>query len=631
MLIKQRTVNVYDIEVFPNVFHCTVKDTETGMLHKFEVSERRNQTCAMCEYFLDNAKIFCGYNNQSYDDVIVNYVLMYIREMRKWDSNRVANALYRMSKDLIAATDSDDNSRVRMFSKWMYARYFQSMDIIRMLFAKKLRVGLKSMQVTMHYRNVLEFDGDFDEPLPADRIDEMIAYNVNDVESTSALLESLKADIELRLFIEQDTGIDCLSMNSVKLAEEYLGKTCCEALHIDRSELKAMGSPMDFIRLGDVILPIIEYRHPTLRKVLADMRDTTVSTHERKSYVNMFAIGNTLYSVGVGGIHSINTPMIYVPKDDEIINHLDVASMYPSLLIEWNMGPKHLGEPFRELFAKIKAERIEAKHTGQTLKNKFLKIVLNSPTGKMQEETSWMYDPFDVFRIRINGQLILLMLVDRLLKYGCEIIQVNTDGVMFVMKKRDAEAIDREVKELQSITRLVFEGGEYEAFYQYAVNDYFGILKGFSESHDHGLIEEKGMFITKTALGKGLAPVIIPKAVISFFTEGQPVEEFMRSHTDIRDYLMSQRVAKQFHVEYGGRNIQRINRFYACQRGDSLVKVRDDDGQRFSLLTKSGVFVLNDMDRLDLRRYPINFAYYISEARNIISKFVNRELDMFRQ
>lgn len=30
MLIRNKTVYVYDIEIFPNVFHCVVKNTETG-------------------------------------------------------------------------------------------------------------------------------------------------------------------------------------------------------------------------------------------------------------------------------------------------------------------------------------------------------------------------------------------------------------------------------------------------------------------------------------------------------------------------------------------------------------------------------------------------------------------------
>ena len=35
MWIRKDKVVVYDIEVFPNVFHCCCKDTETGKVYKY--------------------------------------------------------------------------------------------------------------------------------------------------------------------------------------------------------------------------------------------------------------------------------------------------------------------------------------------------------------------------------------------------------------------------------------------------------------------------------------------------------------------------------------------------------------------------------------------------------------------
>ena len=372
------------------------------------------------------------------------------------------------------------------------------------------------------------------------------------------------------------------------------------------------------------------------------MKKQVVYSKERKSYEKKFVLSNVVYSIGVGGIHSIHTPKIFLPKDDEVIGHADVASMYPSLLIEYQWGPRHLGKLFCELFAQLKAERLEAKHTGQKVKNLFLKIVLNSPTGKMQQEVSWMYDPFNVFKIRINGQLILLILVDRLLDLGCEIIQVNTDGVVYRAKKGLSEAISAAIKEVESITRLEFESDEYEAFYQYAINDYFGVLKG-------GMVEEKGMFITKTNLGKGLSPVVIPKAVIAYFTEGIPVEESIKNDRDIKDFLMSQAVDKKFDVVHGENRVQRINRFYASTNGAYLFKKQkfyhfDDDtihprkkiespskdyDTQSNMLTKSGVTILNKFDDRPIEDRKINYRYYISEAKKIVSDFTEQQLELF--
>ena len=623
MWIRNRIVYVYDVEIFPNCFHCCCKDTETGRLYKFEISERRNQLEDLVDFFHytleDYFKLFCGYNNHHYDDVIINYIIDYSRILASLPYWKICQSLFNLSTTIV---EDEDGSREKL-KRWKYAHYFESMDLLTMQFSQKLRVGLKTMQVTMHYKNVYEYEGDFDQPLPVDKIDEMIAYNINDVESTTELLNRLKEQIDLRLFIEKEHGIDCLSMDSVKMAETFLLEEYSKRSGIPKNVIKEMRSPMDYIPLKDVILPFIKYKNPKLQDVLEDMKKQIVYSKERKGYEKKFVLSNVVYSVGVGGIHSIHTPKIFHPKDDEHIGHADVTSMYPSLLIKYKWGPRHLGKLFCDIFEDIYYERIEAKRTGQKIKNLFLKIVLNSPTGKMQQEVSWMYDPFNVFKIRINGQLILLMLVDRLLELGCEIIQVNTDGVVYRAKNNLREGIERAISEVEQITQLGFEVDEYEAFYQYAINDYFGVLKD-------GEIEEKGMFITKTKLGKGLAPVVIPKAVINYFVHKIPVTETIEKDKDIRDFLMSQAVDKKFKVIHGDKPVQRINRFYASTNGEYLYKDNPEDGRdRTNMLTKSGVTILNKFDDTPIEDRKINYRYYTSEAKKIIADFTEQQLELF--
>ena len=623
MWIRNRIVYVYDVEIFPNCFHCCCKDTETSRLYKFEISERKNQLEDLVGFFLSegqwNMRMFCGYNNHHYDDVIINYIIDYSSKLASLSYWKICQSLFNLSTTIV---EDEDGSREKL-KRWKYAHYFESMDLLTMQFSQKLRVGLKTMQVTMHYKNVYEYEGDFNQPLPVDKIDEMIAYNINDVESTTELLNRLKEQIELRLFIEQEHGIDCLSMDSVKMAETFLLEEYSKRSGIPKNVIKEMRSPMDYIPLKDVILPFIKYKNPKLQDVLEDMKKQIVYSKERKGYEKKFVLSNVVYSVGVGGIHSIHTPKIFHPTADEHIGHSAATSMYPSLLIKYKWGPRHLGKLFCDIFEDIYYERIEAKRTGQKIKNLFLKIVLNSPTGKMQQEVSWMYDPFNVFKIRINGQLILLMLVDRLLELGCEIIQVNTDGVVYRAKNNLKDGIERAISEVEQITQLGFEVDEYEAFYQYAINDYFGVLKG-------GEIEEKGMFITKTKLGKGLAPVVIPKAVMNYFVHKIPVTETIEKDKDIRDFLMSQAVDKKFKVIHGDKPVQRINRFYASTNGEYLYKDNPEDGRdRTNMLTKSGVTILNKFDDTPIEDRKINYRYYTSEAKKIIADFTEQQLELF--
>lgn len=625
---------IYDIEVFPNTFHCVLLNTDNEELYKFEISERKNQIRELVQFFTNPKYLLCGYNNKHYDDVIINYIIDYIDTMLCKSIYDVTLSLFNLSQTIINLEDGN----ISKIKRWKYANYFESMDLLTMMFSSKLRVGLKSMQITMQYQNVQEYSGDFGSFLPKDKIDEMISYNINDVKSTYSLFNYLvkNGDIDLRLFIEQEYGFNALSMDSVKFGETLIAKKVCEELHINKRQLEQMRSPMDNIPLKDVILPFIRYKNPKFQEALEDMKKQVVSSKNKKpgekNYENKFVVSGVRYSIGVGGIHSLNEPRIYVPKEDEYLGHLDVASMYPSFIVRYGWFPRHLGKAGLAVYTQIYHERIQAKHSGQKQKNLALKLTLNSVTGKMQQETSWMYDPFSVFKIRINGQLILLMLADLLLQHSCEIVQVNTDGVMFIAKKAYKDAIMESVAKLEQLTKLSFEADSYEAFYQFAVNDYFGVVDGFSQSRNPKLIEKKGMFITEPVLGKGLAPTIIPEAVINYFVFNIPVEDTIRNCDDIRKFLMSQRVDKKFKVEYDDKYIQRINRWYASTNGCYLYTVDESKTpvKYSNLLKKSGVTILNYIDDISTKNRKINYPYYISEARKIIDQLVCRQLDLFQ-
>ena len=91
-----------------------------------------------------------------------------------------------------------------------------------MMFAQKLRVGLKSLQVTMEFKNVEEYDGDFNKCLPREDIIKVRNYNINDIESTEELLVRVKNDIDLRLGIESTLGVNVLNQDGVNLGVEVI-------------------------------------------------------------------------------------------------------------------------------------------------------------------------------------------------------------------------------------------------------------------------------------------------------------------------------------------------------------------------------------------------------------------------
>lgn len=658
MIIRGKIVYVYDIEVFQNIFHCSVKNTETNDIYKFEISERKNQLRELVKFFKQVDKyitwgdyyttninipaniIFCGYNNLHYDNPIINYIIEYEDKLMQYNIPTICSSIFNLSKTITVS--SEDN--IDEWKHWKYQIWFDTFDILTMLYSNKLRVGLKEIQVTMQYPNVQEFVCDWTKPLPLEDFDSMIDYNINDIESTSELLNRCKKDVDLRIAIEDEYGVRVLSKDGVNIGMKILTQKYLEKTGLTWWDIKDLRSPMSVIPLKDVILPFIKYDSPILQRVLEDMKNQIVSPG-RKGYENKFVFNNLRYSVGVGGIHSVNSPEIIIPRDDEMLIDIDVASLYPSMLIEYEFYPKHLGKEFLEVYKQIKDERIEAKHNGDKVKNETLKLALNGLSGNLQNEHNFCYSPFAVMQIRINGQLLLLMLAEKLTQIGCRIVQANTDGLFVLLKKDVYSKVNSICREWEQLTKLTLEEDRFKAMYQYAINDYFAIT-------EDNKVKEKGMFITAVKLGKGLTPKIIPKAIISFFKDGIPVEDTIKNCTDIRDFLMSEKTGKQWHVEYMNEEQQRTNRFYASTNGGYLWKWKDTghkEGeiitytepyvgehkykasarQYQNMLTASGVTLLNKFDDKPIEERKINYRYYIMEAYKIIRDLKPLQLSLW--
>ena len=66
----------------------------------------------------------------------------------------------------------------------------------------------------------------------------------------------------------------------------------------------------------------------------------------------------------------------------------------------------------------------------------------------------------------MNGQLVLLMLCERLMELGATIIQINTDGVLYRIKKAKYDELQTVIKDFEELTQLGFETDAFDSFYQ---------------------------------------------------------------------------------------------------------------------------------------------------------------------
>lgn len=622
MLLKEKPCIVFDIESVLNIFTCTCKNTETGQIQTFEISHRKNQLQELCDFFLTENAYFVGYNNIHYDNPMINYCI----SIRYNKHSKIPGALTASLNNLSNIIIHGDE---KLWLRYKYEKNFNTVDLLTMLYSKQLRVSLKAMQITMHYKNVKEFIHDWTKPLEKDKFDELIEYNINDVESTAALLNYCKKDLDLRLEIEKEYNIQCLSDDGVNIGMKILAKHYMEKTGISWEELKTLRSPCDVVDLEKVILPIVKFESPLLQTILTDMKNQHSVSPGKGGYENTFLFGGMKIKIGVGGIHGDSGTDIISTSEDEILIDEDVSSLYPSMIISHNFYPPHLGIEFIDVYSTIRSERFEAKRNGNKIKNETLKLALNGLSGNLQQEFSWVYSPFTVMQVRINGQLLLLMLAERLLNVGCSLKQINTDGILFSVPKSKIDIYKQICRDWEKETSVTLESETFTKFYQRDINNYFAIC-------ENGDIKKKGFFHTNTYLGKGLSPKIIPEAIINYFIHNKPVKQTIEECKDIRKFLQSEKTDKKWEVEYNDIKQQLINRFYVSNSGYYLYKWKWNEKKTEKLYTNMlkgyGVKLLNEFpieDKHFNELYDINYAYYCLQANKIIEQLNTKQLELF--
>lgn len=623
MLIRGKPCFVYDVESFPNFFSIAIKNTESGNIRTYQISEIRNDIANIAKIFLNKRIFWVGYNSIHYDQPIINYILINYKKLILKPVWEITLELKKFSDKIIESENANS------WKLYKYASLFDNLDLLTMMFAQKLRVGLKSLQVTMEYNNVEEYSGDFNQPLPKSEIDNVLKYNINDILSTEELMNRVKDEIELRLAIEDTLHVSVLNQDGVNLGVEIIKNSYLRDTGKTWYDIKDLRSPCDELDLKDIYFDFIKFDTPVFQKLHQELLETHINLKEEsakstdKRWKKVIFVNDTEITYSLGGIHTKNPPEIFLSDDEWVIIDSDCASMYPSAIINFGLYPQHLGPEFLNTYKKIREDRIKAKREGNKVINLTYKLALNGISGMLQSQYSWCYDPKTVLKLRLNCQLMLLMLTEKLMSAGCRIGQLNTDGVLYLVPRKKLDEVMQICKEWEEVTKFELEHEYFEAFYQYDVNNYVGIYKGYSETHNPKLIKTKGLFIQEPTLGKGMAPQIIAKALVEYFVNGVDVDKTLKDCKDIRKFLTFQKVSKEFSVEYGGNLITHINRYYMSTNGYKIrkCKVNPNTGKRTDyedICATSGVTIFNKLEDINIEDAHINYGWYRNEIYKII-------------
>jgi DNA polymerase len=341
---------------------------------------------------------------------------------------------------------------------------------------------------------------------------------------------------------------------------------------------------------------------------------------ENRNYDAKFEIevAGVPHQFGYGGIHGALTQY----HGEGFFVNMDVASLYPSLMINYSLGSRSMANPAK--YEEIYHQRLKYKKEGNPL-HEPLKIVLNSVYGVMREPSNALYDPRQANRVCVYGQLLLLDLIERLEPH-CQIIQSNTDGVLIKLHRpEDYDLIDDICYEWESRTNLKLEFEEFRIVYQKDVNNYV-------------IIDENGEYKSKGAYVKKLSPLdydlpIVNKALVNFMVRGVPLETTILECDDLKEFQLVAKISNKYTlIMHGNEPLkERCVRVFASKDpSDKGVKKVHAETNKLAKIANSpdNCFIWNG--KVNNVKVPekLNKNFYLSMAKKRLADFGCEQLRM---
>lgn len=458
----------------------------------------------LIEYYSQNkSEIWVGFNSRHYDQYILKGILL---DMNPKEIN-----------DAIILNDVPG---------WAISSGFNRIPLNNYDVMNANDRGLKAFEGFMG--NSIQESGvsfDIDRKLTDDEIAKTIKYCRHDVEQTVEVFIERKADFEAQMGLISmfSMPLSNISRTKVQLSAEIL-----EAEKHSYNDEFDISFP-DTLRLSKYQSVKEWYEQPENR---CYQYVTEKGTTKKKQLT--IDVAGVPHVFGWGGVHGAREKYC---AQGYFIN-MDVASLYPSLMIRYNLHSRSCN-PAK--FNDIVQTRLEYKREKNPLQAP-LKIVINGTYGAMKDKHNPLYDPRQANNVCVYGQLLLLDLMEHLEPY-CEIIQSNTDGVLVKMPDSQSEdaffsKIDDIADEWEKRTGLSLEFDEYQRVYQKDVNNY--VIVDFDGKH-----KSKGAYVKKLSSLDYDLP-IVNKAMIDFMVSGIPIETTIRGCDLLKEFQQVKKISSKY-------------------------------------------------------------------------------------
>lgn len=612
---------VYDVEIFPNFFSYTDIDVKTLETNVFVLHESRNDLDKLYEYLMEE-RYRIGYNNVHFDRVVCDLITNNYRKMKTFPVNTYMVHLYNKVQNMMREEQRE------------FYRGETEIDLFLMNhFNNKSKLtSLKALQCSIFWPVVQDMPYHHTTKVTEEMIPEILDYNMNDVLSTKAFFELCKEQLTFRKELGKMNKKFMLNMPDISIGEEIFLKAIRKEFSLSKKELRDAVQFDKTIDLSKCILPSVKFESEAFRELLKQVKWTVISDKQKLKYTVKYK--GFQYDYGVGGIHGCIESGIYTSDEKYVIVDFDVKSYYPNLAIQNELHPKHIPQKaFVETYKSLFDKRVEAQKAKNKTEDAGLKLALNGVFGKTGEVTSAFYDRYYFYSITLNGQLLLSMLAEQYVDNvaGLEMLQINTDGVTVRIPRDKVHIVNKINEKWSEETKLILESVEYAKMVIRDVNNYLAV------SMD-GKVKKKGIFETEKQLHKDNSFLIIPKALEAYYVSGTPIEETVKSSTNIYDFCGRYKAYKGwsavFNYSEKGKVIQenhgKMLRYFPVSKGGGTALKVNVDGRVHNLLANQKTMKFNRYYELEnFQDYNINYEFFVTECQKIIDTVEPKQLKLF--
>lgn len=587
---------VLDCEVYPNYVLFAFKNIDNQNILTIEIKGSDNylddESYRKLNTIMKKRTTF-GFNSINYDIPVILFAL----------KRKTAKEIHKLSKFII-----DNNS-----PGWMTLKKFDlawSTSEIKHFDIKEpspgVRVSLKLYGARLNSHRLQDLPIEPGMTLNGVDMENVKLYCINDLNTTIDLFNHIKDRMQLRFDMSKQYNQDLLSKSDAQIAEVVIKSELSKKFPGRRLYAPKIPDNATFKYLAP---KFIKFETPQLKDILRTINETTFQL-DAKGSIKLPAdlkkakikLGKSVYQLGIGGIHSTEKKQCVIPGKDQILADKDVASYYPTIILNLELYPKHLGTSFLDIYRNIVEQRLKAKREGNKVVNESLKIVINGSFGKLGSKYSALYSPDLMIAVTLTGQLALLMLIEKLEPNGISVISSNTDGFVSLMHKDQYETYDDICFDWELNTGFDLEETRYKALYSRDVNNYLAITEKGAKG--------KGIFTIDSINKNPQAPICI-NSVIDLFTKNIPIEKTIRECKDLTQFLTVRSVTGGaiFKNEYLGR----VVRWIYSTNGEAIKykkngnKVAKSDGAR-------------PIMSIDVFPNDIDYARYINEAMDILDE-----------